>query len=177
MAKINYFLVCILLCFCNPGIAQQGNTIRDGIQRTYESKIGVRERSGRNDGTEVEKYLTYVWLKPGQPWCAAFVSWTFGQNKISKARSGGCVALMEQGRTIYIKARAGQIPQKGDVFFIYFPEKKRVAHTGFIHQWGETTVITVEGNTNEAGSREGDGVYRKRRLKRQIYAVVTYLNP
>ena len=29
--------------------------------------------------------------------------------------------------------------------------------------------ITVEGNTSEAGSREGDGVYRKRRAKRTIY--------
>ncbi|RZM19145.1 MAG: CHAP domain-containing protein [Pedobacter sp.] len=149
--------------------------------KTYESKIGVRELTGRNDGREVETYLSYVWLKRGQPWCAAFVSWTLGQNGIKHARSGGCVQLMEQGLTIYqpsnskLSRTGTKTPQAADVFFIYFPEKKRVAHTGFVHQWGETTVITVEGNTNEAGSREGDGVYRKRRLKRQIYAVTTYI--
>jgi hypothetical protein len=176
MAKTKSIIICILLYFNIAGFSQQSNPVRDGIRKTYTSKLGVRERSGRNDGVEVESYLSYVWLKPGQPWCAAFVSWTMGQNSIKRARSGGCVALMEQGRTIFIKDKTAQIPQYGDVFFIYFPEKKRVAHTGFVDQWGETMVITVEGNTNEAGSREGDGVYRKRRLKRQIYAVSTFLN-
>jgi len=181
MAKKLYVYICLLLLTISSGYSQQLSSIRDGIIKTYQSKIGVRELTGRNDGSEVEKYLSYVWLKRGQPWCAAFVSWTFGQNGIKNVRSGGCVALMEQGRTIYSSAgnrsgnTGGLSPQSGDVFFIYFPEKKRVAHTGFVHIWGETYVTTVEGNTNEAGSREGDGVYRKRRLKRQIYAAATYI--
>ncbi|WP_457289316.1 hypothetical protein [Pedobacter sp. UYP24] len=88
---------------------------------------------------------------------------------------------MEQGVTIYkpsspaIGGKGYGTPQAADVFFIYFPEKKRVAHTGFIHIWGAAYVTTVEGNTNEAGSREGDGVYRKIRLTRQIYAAVSFL--
>lgn len=83
---------------------------------------------------------------------------------------------MEQGKVIYRGNRVYQPPSPGDVFFIYYANKGRVAHTGFVHQWGTTTVVTVEGNTNEAGSREGDGVYKKKRLRRQIYAVVTYFN-
>ena len=181
MAKKLYLHICILLLTFSSGYSQQLSSIRDGIVKTYQSKIGVRELTGRNDGTEVEKYLSYVWLKRGQPWCAAFVSWTFGQNGINQARSGGCVQLLEQGTAIYkpsspaVSGRGYGAPQAGDVFFIYFAEKKRVAHTGFVHQWGEIYVTTVEGNTNEAGSREGDGVYRKRRLKRQIYAAATYI--
>lgn len=166
----------MVLLYWNIGFAQQGRSVRDQVQATYTSKIGVRELTGNNDGVEVQKYLAYVWLKKGNPWCAAFVSWTFGQNGITKARSGGCVDLMDHGRTIYIKNKVIQAPQKGDVFFIYFPAKGRVAHTGFIDSWGSTTVLTVEGNTNEAGSREGDGVYRKRRLKRQVYAASTFIN-
>lgn len=47
-----------------------------------------------------------------------------------------------------------------------------VAHVGFIDAWPDGDyVITVEGNTNMAGSREGDGVYRKRRPKQSIYQV------
>jgi hypothetical protein len=181
MAKKLYLNLCILLFTVSAGYSQQFNSVRDGIVKTYESQIGVRELTGRNDGQRVETYLSYVWLKRGQPWCAAFVSWTFGQNSIKYARSGGCVALMEQGITIYkpsspaVGKKGYGTPQAADVFFIYFPEKKRVAHTGFVHIWGETYVTTVEGNTNEAGSREGDGVYRKRRLKRQIYAASTYI--
>jgi hypothetical protein len=176
MAKSKSILVCLFLLICSIGYSQQGNQLRDNIQKTYTSKIGVRELSGRNDGVEVETYLKYVWLKKGQPWCAAFVSWVYGQNGIKKARSGGCVALMEQGRTIYIKDKFTQLPQYGDVFFIWYVNKNRVAHTGFIDKWSEEWVTTVEGNTNQAGSREGDGVYRKKRLKRQIYAASTYIN-
>ena len=175
MPKNLYFLICLLFLFIIPCDAQHLG-VRDQVQKTYVSKIGVREATGRNDGKDVEAYLKYVWLAKGQPWCAAFVSWTFGQHGIKKPRSGGCVQLMEQGKTIFIKNKASQIPQKGDVFFIWFANKKRVAHTGFIDQWGDDIVITVEGNTNEAGSREGDGVYKKRRLKRQIYAATSYFN-
>ena len=68
------------------------------------------------------------------------------------------------------------IPRAGDVFGIYFPEKKRIAHVGFIDQWDENWLITVEGNTNSSGDREGDGVYRKRRPIRSIYRVARYIN-
>ena len=175
MAKSKNFLVGLLLLVSSFCYAQQGNKLRNCIQETYTSQIGVRELTGRNDGVAVEKYLTYVWLKKGQPWCAAFVSWSFGANQVKKARSGGCVQLMEQGEIIYKNATVIETPRPADVFFIYYIEKKRVAHTGFIDEWGEEWVTTVEGNTNGAGSREGNGVYRKKRLKRQIYAVTKYI--
>lgn len=176
MAK-NIILTCylIFLSFL-PCAAQHNSSLRDAIQKTYTSQIGVRELTGRNDGKEVEMYLAYVWLKKGQPWCAAGVSWCFGQNGIKKARSGGCVQLMEQGTTIYINGKVKAVPQKADVLFIWFAEKGRVAHTGFIDKWSDTWVNSVEGNTNQAGSREGDGWYRKKRLKRQIYAVAKYVD-
>ena len=63
----------------------------------------------------------------------------------------------------------------GDVFGLYFPEKRRIAHVGFIDQWDGTWMISVEGNTNVSGSREGDGVYRKRRLVRTVYKVARYV--
>lgn len=69
---------------------------------------------------------------------------------------------------------AARRPRKGDVFGIYFPDKKRIAHVGFVDSWDDKYVITVEGNTNEAGSREGDGVYRKRRLVGSIYQVARW---
>jgi len=66
-------------------------------------------------------------------------------------------------------------PSTGDVFGLYFPEKNRIAHVGFIDQWDGTWMVSVEGNTNVAGGREGDGVYRKRRLVRSVYKVARYI--
>lgn len=175
MAKGYYILICLFLTLLNPCYSQQGD-IRSKVRKYYHTKIGVRELTGKNDGIQVEQYLKYVWLKKGQPWCAAFVSWCFGYNGVKKARSGGCVKLMEQGKVIYINGKAKQKPRPADVFFIWFSNLKRVAHTGFVDDWGETWVTTVEGNTNDAGSREGDGVYKKKRLKRQIYAVCNYID-
>jgi hypothetical protein len=74
--------------------------------------------------------------------------------------------------------RTGRLatPIAGDIFGLYFPDKKRIAHAGFVDQWDGTWMISVEGNTNVSGSREGDGVYRKRRLVRTVYKVARYLD-
>lgn len=176
MAKNYYLLIGLFWIIPFLGNAQQGNSVRGNLKKTYTSQIGVRELTGYNDGKQVETYLKYVGLPKGQPWCAAFVSWAYGQNGLKKVRAGGCVLLMEQGKVIYKSGKSSSSPMQGDVFFIWFVNKNRVAHTGFVDAWGNSFVTTVEGNTNEAGSREGDGVYRKKRMKRQIYAVTKYVN-
>jgi hypothetical protein len=67
----------------------------------------------------------------------------------------------------------------GDVFTIYFPSLKRAAHVGFIYKDGDNSVTTVEGNTSEDNygqrTREGNGVFKKRRLKKQIYTVARFI--
>ena len=67
------------------------------------------------------------------------------------------------------------VPQKGDVFGIWFPDKQRIAHAGFVDRWSESWLITVEGNTNEAGSRDGDGVWRKRRIVGTVNRVADWV--
>jgi hypothetical protein len=57
----------------------------------------------------------------------------------------------------------GEKPGRADAFGIYFQSLKRVAHTGIIEKVEGKWAITIEGNTNDDGSRDGDGVYRKRR--------------
>lgn len=150
------------------------------IANIYTSQIGVREATGRNDGKTVETYLASVNRVKGDAWCAAFVHWTLQQAGINNIpKSGWSPAWFPADKTVY-KPSAGKTitPQKADVFGIYFNSMKRIAHVGFIDQWieGQNTCITVEGNTNDAGSREGDGVYKKRRLKKQIYAASRWVN-
>jgi hypothetical protein len=147
----------------------QERPTRGELLAIFISQIGIRELTGRNDGKAVEMYLASVGLKKGPPWCAAFVSWGYGMVGIQAAQSAWSPDWFPSGRVIWKQGR-GEKPQPCDVFGIYFPDKRRVAHVGIVEQWGES-VLTIEGNTNDAGSREGDGVYRKRRLPRQLYAV------
>ncbi|HWK59160.1 MAG TPA: hypothetical protein VNQ80_17590 [Parapedobacter sp.] len=52
--------------------------------------------------------------------------------------------------------------------YVGFAGLQRIGNVGFVDEWGiGSYFITVEGNTNEAGNREGDGVYRKRWLSRR----------
>ncbi|MGX5689464.1 peptidoglycan-binding protein [Arcticibacter tournemirensis] len=174
------------------------------LQQIYTAELGVREATGRNDGNRVEAYLRYVGLKKGDPWCAAFVCYCLGKAGIANPRTGYCPSMFPAAKVVWSrKSRvegsrlkvestqpttrnlqpsscnpqlATRNPSPGDVFGIYFPEKGRIAHVGFVDEWGDKYVITVEGNTNEAGSREGDGVYRKRRLVSSVYQVARYLN-
>lgn len=187
------------------------NLVVRKVQQIYTSQIGVRE-SPSNAGAEVEKYLRYVNLPKGNPWCAAFVCWVFGRAGIENPRSGWSPDLFSASKLIWERGervssikyqesryqpnasfaypsslvtclparQAGKrqlaTPATADIFGIYFHEKKRIAHVGFIDQWDGKWIITVEGNTNYSGSREGDGVYRKRRLLSSINKVARYIS-
>ena len=168
MAKA-YFLFMVVFCFT----AFAGNTGRNAVKEIYTSQIGVREATGRNDGAQVESYLKVTGLNAGYAWCAAFVGWCFDKAGVKAVKSAYAPAWFANSKVIW-KQGKGQQPKQSDVFGIWFSNKKRIAHVGFVDSWGVKEVITVEGNTNEAGSREGDGVYRKRRLVRQIYAVSNF---
>jgi hypothetical protein len=174
MAKNNHRLrhilfACALSCY--PLLHAQV----DEISFVYLSQVGVREKTGANDGEPVERYLASVGLSKGNPWCAAFVHWVLTEAGIKDLpRSGYSPSWFPRARTFYQTGKNNSItPSRADVFGIYFASKGRIAHVGFIDSWppSSTYCLTVEGNTNEAGSREGDGVFFKRRLKKQIYKV------
>lgn len=79
--------------------------------------------------------------------------------------------------THVLKPNASHLtPRAGDIFGIYFNNLKRIAHAGFVDEWGSTFIITVEGNTNETGSAEGDGVYRRRRPIGSLHSVANWID-
>jgi hypothetical protein len=62
-------------------------------------------------------------------------------------------------------------PQPADVFGLHYANLGRIGHTGILLKDEGSYWVTVEGNTNGVGSREGDGVYSKRRRKDQITVI------
>lgn len=168
-------LAAILPLFCFG----QGMQPRDNVACVMDSYVGVREATGKNDGLEVENFLSYVKMGKGNPWCAAFVCYVLGESCINNPRSAWSPALFPKKNVIYQKndKTKNATPNVGDVFGIYFTNLKRVAHVGFVREWSDGNYyVTVEGNTNQAGSREGDGVYRKRRLKSQVYQISDFIS-
>lgn len=155
---------------------------QDCVQKSYTAEIGVREATGRNDGKEVEKYLASTGLGKGYAWCAAFVNWNLVYCGYDTPKSPAwSPSWFAKSNVIYHRGvimfgnRLYRQPQQSDVFGIYFQNKKRIAHVGFVDIWtAKRYFVTVEGNTNEAGSREGDGVYRKYRLKSQVYKIARW---
>jgi hypothetical protein len=126
--------------------------------------IGWREEPG-NSGPVVDKILASVGLeRTGSPWCAAWVVYigdeAFGKKENPFPRSAWSPDFVKDPK--WDRGR-GQTPDRADAFGIYFQSLKRVAHTGIIEKVEGKWAITIEGNTNDNGSREGDGVYRKRR--------------
>ncbi|MBA4411141.1 MAG: hypothetical protein C0397_17200 [Odoribacter sp.] len=49
-----------------------------------------------------------------------------------------------------------------------------MAHVGLITGETKFSYTTIEGNTDDGGSREGDGVYARIRNKRSIHAIADY---
>ena len=149
----------------------------DRVAEIFRAEIGVRELTGKNDGPRVEEYLASVELGKGYAWCAAFVTWTFKQAEIDAAVSAWSPSWFPQKNVIYTHgSHTNRTPGTADVFGIYFQNLGRIAHVGFIDDWENGDFcITVEGNTNDEGPCDGDGVYRKRRLKSQIYKISRWI--
>ena len=172
MAKI--YSLCSAFYFLVAGFATQHDsntlTTNQKIVKIATAEIGVRELTGRNDGPRVAQYLAYTGNYKGEAWCASFVSWVFGQAGYPSPRSAWSPAL-------FPKARLTQNVTTATVFGIYFANKRRIAHVGLIAAKRGDWLTTIEGNTNIASAREGDGVYRKLRHCRTIAAFADWLTP
>lgn len=138
------------------------------LLNTALTQVGIRERTGNNDGDAVSLYLKYVNLQQGSPWCAAFVSWVYGQQGLSSPKTAWSPSL-------FPLARQALNPQGGDVFGIYLSKLDRIAHCGLVEKRVGNWLATIEGNTNLTGSREGDGVYRKIRHVKSIKVYADWL--
>lgn len=181
MSKTNLFISIILWLILYVCISSFRPSVRDCVDSTARSQVGVRELTGKNDGKEVEAYLAVTGQKKGAAWCAAFVCWTYQSNGVPHSKSAWSPSLFPTQRVVWKKGENNTYtPQKGDAFGIYFPDKKRVAHVGLIAEWHTDFVLCCEGNTSDVNTgeatREGQGVYLKRRPKRQIYIVSNWID-
>lgn len=145
-----------------------------------ERELGKKE-TRNNVGKDVRKYQAATNLDPGAwPWCAAFCAWAleqwlddpanvkwlalksttpakwrpktalaYGFIKWAEARPATCTVLPDTAE-----------PMAGD-FAVY-----DFSHIGIVKESRGDKFVAIEGNTNGAGSRDGDGVYLKTRPRK-----------
>lgn len=128
-----------------------------------ETQLDITEEKG-NKGPEVKKYLKAVGLGEGYPWCMAFVYWCVGMaakklnlpNPLVKTAG----VLDQYARTTLRKMPASSIlsMQPGEIFIFIQDHGKGTGHTGFGMKGNSSVVKTIEGNSNDEGSREGKEV-------------------
>lgn len=152
----------------------EDQSVRGCLQQVFNSQIGVIEKTGRNDGKEVEAYLSSVGFTKGYAWCGAFIHWTLDQcGSASHFKYAKDYAWTPNYEKLTTKDPRIYQAEVGDLILLYYAKLGRVGHVGFIDYWSAgNKVVTIEGNTNGYGSREGDGVHVKYRLKSQLYKVV-----
>lgn len=174
-------LVLLAISGCNGAHAAD---LRQCVVQSYRADVGVTEASGRNDGPEVERYLEHVGLRRGAPWCAAFVSYHLSACGVANPNTAwspsfavaasAANSAVGLGR-VWNRRESVRTPLPGDVFTLFYANLGRVGHTGFVDGTDGRYIITVEGNTNGGGSRDGDGVYRRRRELKKLHAIVNYI--
>ncbi|MFA9212952.1 MAG: hypothetical protein ACEQSR_03795 [Candidatus Methylacidiphilales bacterium] len=145
-----------------------GITKYKSIKEVYDSQLGIREATGNNDGKEIAKYLKTVGLGEGFPYCAAGVKWCLLEAGYSQAKAINGMAL-----SCDVKSRHVEIEnlESGDVGTLYYARLGRIGHALFFDKKiNSSTYRSVEFNTNVAGSRDGDGVYRKYRSYNATYS-------
>ncbi len=146
-------------------------------------ELHVRETSP-NQGPGIRRYWAATTYPDGydnrEPWCAAFTAWIIAQ----AIREGHDIGLTEaarpksaavrdwptwakrptSGALIFHSGDKNHSPAAGDICWFRFGNSTHPNHIAIVTGPQDLGFIpTIEGNTNPQGSREGNGVFEKRR--------------
>lgn len=141
-------------------------TRKDAIARVLQvasGEVGVKEQPlGSNFGPRVGQYLAVTGIRRPAFWCAAWVAWV-GQSALGDAwplpLSASCDVLLDYARRHRCLSSS---PSAGDVFLVLASDND-ATHTGLVTgiNAGGVTFGTIEGNSNDGGSRNGIEVARR----------------
>lgn len=145
--------------------------LREALVSEAQKCVGIREH-GSNRGKEVEQIQREGGGKPGDAWCAEFCA---AMLKRACKRVGLTVPFRINPNVDIIGAQAksaGRLidaanAQPGDLLLLgkaLGNGRKDYHHVGIvIKNLGGGQLLTIEGNTNDNGSSEGNGCYQKQR--------------
>lgn len=162
--------------------------LQEEVVKVAQKYTYVREKTGQNDGVEIKRWLGYLGLSQGNPYCAAFV--TGGCYKEASDNLGITQPLPKTARVSALYTAAKKNPYKYKVIpalrvkqkiekleqadVVIWSHNKLPGNTNWnghagivISQTNNNSFKSIEGNTSsgEKGSqRDGDGVFRRTRV-------------
>jgi len=175
--------------YVDPSVGPSSGVLSDFAKKLVEVALtqeGVTEDpKNSNTGTDVYIYQDSTGLAPpkipgpGWPWCAAFVCFCFKavanmgdvRYSFTLPKTAGAYDFENWARknSKYIDVIKPPFDKilPGDVVIFNF------SHIGIsLSEIKNNKISTIEGNTNQKGSREGDGVYKKTRRLSLIRSVL-----
>jgi hypothetical protein len=169
--------------------SSNAKAFRAAFVRALEGEVGTVEVGGNNRGQRIDAYEGATWLDPSGDWawCASFQCWAIREAlkatgftpAWARPRTPGAYAFRDKwavdNRYRGIRTLpAGADVLAGDLIVFTF---SHIAAAYKDADRSKDAVLTVEGNTNSKGSRDGggalrDGVYHKRRSRSLISAII-----
>ena len=108
----------------------------------------------------------------GAPWCGSFVT-AAGRQALGHLwpvpQTGTVQAMVDWAKSKEVWYEAVDFmedlvdPEAGDLFCLYYPNLKRYGHVGIVIGVTTKGITTIEGNTNDGGSRTGFAVFERSR--------------
>lgn len=144
-----------------------------------QSQVGQKESPlGSNWGHPVQDYLASVGIHFPASWCMAFMYWCVDHaaGQLSQPnplfKTGGVLAQWSNSLSRQIKFNSLFLPEPGDIFIMDLGNG--LGHTGMVISINaDKSLNTVEGNTNDSGSREGVEVTKK--IRQNKSPIIGYL--
>ncbi|MGY5131283.1 GH25 family lysozyme [Streptomyces nigrescens] len=133
------------------------------VIRIAKAENGYRE--GVNNKQKFSPAVPSLEWSQNQAWCATFVSWVALKAGAASLfpRTASCLAGVAWFKA---RKRFSEYPAIGAQAFY---GAGGGVHTGLVYDYDGTYIYTVEGNTNDNGGAEGNGVYLKKRARRDAH--------
>lgn len=151
------------------------NLLSNALIAEAKRYVGVVEQpKNSNRGPHIDYWVRETGLDPvgGHPWCAAFV------HQVGRQALGYRWPCPRTASVMTLVAWAAakpdvlrESPSAGDLFVLWNEKLNRFAHVGIVTGVSHRTVgrmvefgyDTIEGNTNDGGSRDGYGCFARHR--------------
>lgn len=161
-------------------------TLSEYIKEVATEEIGVREIGFTNKGERVQQYQAATSLKgTGWPYCAAFICFVVREAMARYERENGKKLTFKRPTTAAAygfdewsreqdSSTKTRRMHSGEAIGIF--SLTTVSHCGIAISKPDTNGFfnTIEGNSNNKGSRDGGGVVRHRRHVSQVRDWITF---
>ncbi len=161
------------LAYPAPWLDETTHPTRAAIARWVLARVGVYEvPPGSNRSGLIDAWNQAAGAPLGSPWCMSFASAAWRENGVTPLGNAACETVHQ---VAVAAGRFVQTPDIGDIALFDFGTVAGLAdHCGIVVRV-TPSIETVEGNTDEAGSREGVMVAVKDRHGGRLLGYVSLL--